>query len=211
MTRSTISGKHRPRELQSAECPDDRHEAGSSRSDGAGSIMTKPERKERLSTAIVALAIIRVGGPIGRAGRALRLRSIGVLPLQQAERRISDDVEIEQYGPALDIFEVELHAALDFLGRIDLAAPAIDLRPAGDAGLDAMAGEIAVDDLVPEAMLEMRVHGCGRGPMIESVPGEHVEELWQLVDRGAADEAADAGDARIAAGYHDLSAFRSLR
>ncbi len=33
---------------------------------------------------------------------------------------------------------------------------------------------------------------------------QHVEELRQLVDRGLADEAADAGDARIALGDGDL-------
>ena len=47
----------------------------------------------------------------------------------------------------------------------------------------------------------MACSACGRGPTSDSSPREHVEELRQLVEAGLADEAADAGDARIALGH----------
>src|SRR5512135_3851488 len=72
-------------------------------------------------------------------------RSIGVLGLEQREGRAQYDVEIEQQRPVFDVVEVVLDALLDLLVRIRLAPPAVDLRPTGDAGFDAVAGEIAVD------------------------------------------------------------------
>ena len=47
----------------------------------------------------------------------------------------------------------------------------------------------------------MACSACGRGPTTDSSPLQHVEELRQLVDRGLADEPADAGDARIVLGH----------
>jgi hypothetical protein len=52
-----------------------------------------------------------------------------------------------------------LDALLDFLLRIGFAAPAVDLRPAGDARLDAVAGVVAVDRLVVESRLGFGVDG----------------------------------------------------
>src|SRR5205814_3503242 len=101
-----------------------------------------------------------------------------------------------------DVIEIVLDAALDLVRAGELAAPAVDLRPAGDAGLDAMAGEIAVDRLVELAVLDLLVDGVRARPDQRQVALEHhVEELRQLVDAGLADEAADAGDARIVLGH----------
>ena len=69
---------------------------------------------------------------------------------QQRQRRLQQNVEVEQHRPVLDVVEVELDALLDLLFIVDLAAPAVDLRPAGDAGLDAVAREIAVDGLIEQ-------------------------------------------------------------
>src|ERR1051325_2116696 len=66
-----------------------------------------------------------------------------LVPRQQRDRRFQQDVEVEQHRPVLDVIEVELDALLDLLFIVDLAAPAVDLRPAGDAGFDAVAREIA--------------------------------------------------------------------
>ena len=71
-------------------------------------------------------------------------------PREQRERRLEQDVEVEQHRPVVDVVEVVLDALLDLLGGVGLAAPAVDLRPAGDAGLDLVAGEVAVDDVVVE-------------------------------------------------------------
>src|SRR5262245_5055775 len=94
-----------------------------------------------------------------------------------------------------------LDTALDLLVRVGLAAPAVDLCPASDAGLDPMAGEIAVDRLVIEAVLGLRVHGVRPGADQGQVALEHdIDELRQLVDAGLADEPANPGDARIILG-----------
>src|SRR5262245_124959 len=88
------------------------------------------------------------------------LNSIRVLALgHQRDRRLQENVEVEQHRPVLDVIKIELDALLDLLVGIDFAAPAVDLGPAGDARLDAVAGEIAVDGLVEQAALQLALHG----------------------------------------------------
>src|SRR6267142_404315 len=62
-------------------------------------------------------------------------------PRHQRQRRLEQDVDVEQHRPVLDVIQIELDALLDFFFIVDLAAPAVDLRPAGDPGLDAVARE----------------------------------------------------------------------
>ena len=57
-----------------------------------------------------------------------------------------------------------LDPALDLFLRVGLAAPAADLRPAGDAGLHAMAGEITVNRLVVESVLGLGMNSVGARP-----------------------------------------------
>src|SRR5215217_7496078 len=91
--------------------------------------------------------------------------SVSVLVLgHQRQRRLEQNVEIEQHRPILDVIEIELDALLDLLVGVDFAAPAVDLRPAGDPGLDAMAREIAVDGLVEQPALQFALHGVRAGP-----------------------------------------------
>ena len=54
-----------------------------------------------------------------------------------------------------------LDALLDLFLAVGLTAPAVDLRPAGDARLDAVAREIAGDRLVIEPVLGLGVHRVG--------------------------------------------------
>src|SRR5215467_7497042 len=85
--------------------------------------------------------------------------SVRVLALgHQRQRRLQQDVGVEQRRPVLDVIEVELDALLDLLFIVDLAAPAVDLSPAGDSRLDAVAGEIAVHGLVEQAALQLALH-----------------------------------------------------
>src|ERR1051325_2873008 len=127
--------------------------------------------------------------------------SVRVLGPEQRDRGPHQDVEVEQHRPVLDVVEVVLDAVLHLLGAGELAAPAVDLRPAGDAGLDSVAGEIAVDRLVELAVLDGLVDGVRpRTDQRQVALEHHVDELRQLVDRGLADEEADAGDARIVLG-----------
>src|SRR6201999_345147 len=114
----------------------------------------------------------------------------------------------EQRRQVLDVVEIELDALLDLLFVVDLAAPAVDLRPASDAGLDAVTGEIAVDGLVEQASLQLALHRVRARTDQRQIALEHdVEELRQLVEAGLADEAAHTGDARIVLG-HDLGGRR---
>src|SRR5437660_1795061 len=73
------------------------------------------------------------------------------VPMQAAHEREPHDLEIERDRPVLDVVEVVLDA---FLER-RVAAPAVDLRPAGDAGLDLVA-EHVLRDAVLELLDEIR-------------------------------------------------------
>src|SRR3984885_3186164 len=111
-------------------------------------------------------------------------RSIGVLvPGHQRQRRLEKNVEIEQHRPVLDVIEIELDALLDFLLAVDLAAPAVDLCPAGDAGLDAVTREIAVHRFVEQPALQFALHGMRTRAHQREVVLEHdVEQLRQLIE-----------------------------
>src|ERR1700712_4470634 len=86
--------------------------------------------------------------------------SVSVLVLRhQRQRRLEKNVEIEQHRPVLDIIQIEFDALLDLLLAVDFAAPAVDLRPAGNAGLDAMAREISVHRFVEQPALQFALHG----------------------------------------------------
>jgi len=63
-----------------------------------------------------------------------------------------------------------------------------------------MAGEIAIDRLVVEAVLRLGVHRVrARADQRQIALEHHVDELRQLIDRRLADEGADPSDARVAA------------
>src|SRR4051794_3069882 len=135
--------------------------------------------------------------------------SIRVLaPRQQRDRRFQQDVDVEQHRPVLDVIQIELDALLDLLFIVDFAAPAVDLRPTGDAGLYAVAREVTVDGFVEQAALQLALHRMRAGTDQRQIALEHhVEQLRQFVEAGLADEAADAGDAGIVLG-HDLGRKR---
>src|SRR3954452_14261849 len=122
------------------------------------------------------------------ARTALAQDSIRVLvPRQQRDRRFQQDVDVEQHRPVLDVIQIELDALLDFLFIVDLAAPAVDLRPAGDARLDAMAREIAVDRLVEQPALQLALYRMRPRTDQRQVAREHhVEQLRQFVEAGLA-------------------------
>ena len=142
--------------------------------------------------------LAHLGDPASRSGRR---RSVGVFAFQETQRRHQDDVEVEQDRPVLDVEQVVLDAALDLLFGVGLAAPAVDLRPAGDARLHAVAREVAVDDLVVELVRRLRLNRVRARPDERKVALEDdVEELRQFVEAGLADETPDAGHARVALG-----------
>src|SRR5258706_6855330 len=136
-------------------------------------------------------------------------RSISVLVFcHQRQRRLEQNVEIEQHRPVLDVIKIELDALLDFLFAVDFAAPAADLRPAGNARLDAVAREVAVHGFVEQPALQLTLHGVRtRSDQREIILEYDVEELRQLVEAGLANEATDAGNAAVVFG-HDLGGQR---
>ena len=79
--------------------------------------------------------------------------------------------------------------------RVRFPAPAVDLRPAGDPGLDLVAQHVTVNQ-APELLVvsdRMRPR-----PDKRHFAAQHVEELRQLVERRRAQEAAKRRHPRIA-------------
>ena len=100
------------------------------------------------------------------------------------------DLEVERDRPVLDVVEVVLDALLD--RRV--AAPAVDLRPAGQARAHLVAQHVLRDPL-----LELVDEERPLGPRADErhVAAQHVPELRQLVDVGAPQQAADRRAARV--------------
>ena len=92
-------------------------------------------------------------------------------------------------------------AALDLFVGVGFAAPAVDLRPAGDAGLDAMTGEIAIHGLIVALLLGLGVDRVWpRADQRKISDQNDIEELGQFIEARLADKAPDAGDARVSLG-----------
>lgn len=83
---------------------------------------------------------------------------------------------------------------------VGLTAVAVDLRPAGDAGLDPVARAVFADRFLEGNAGGLGRRGVGARADHRHAAGEHVEQLRQLVDAGLADEATDPGDAVVVAG-----------
>ena len=130
----------------------------------------------------------RRAGKRWREGRALQRHT----PLRSDRvDRHHEDLQVERRRPVLDVVVVPL----DAVGERGLAAQAADLRPAGDAGLDAMAVGVA-RQVAPEQRREL---GALRARADQAhLAAEHVDELRQLVQRRAAQEAPDARAAVLA-------------
>ena len=79
---------------------------------------------------------------------------------------------------------------------VGFAAQAVDLRPAGDARLDLVAQHVALDQL---AVLLVVGDGVRARPDDAHAALQHVDELRQFVQRGAAQEAPERRDARVVA------------
>ena len=82
-----------------------------------------------------------------RFNAAKLVRALGI---QKRDRRLEQDIKVEEHAPILDVKKVVLDALPDLFLGIGLAAPAVDLRPSRDAGLHFVACEIAFDDFAVE-------------------------------------------------------------
>src|SRR5919109_1496457 len=79
----------------------------------------------------------------GRRGAGAVAGSIRVAVTKAEPERLQEDLDVEAERPALDVVEVVLDTLFD--GRV--AAPAVDLRPARDAGLHLVPEHVARDPL----------------------------------------------------------------
>ena len=116
---------------------------------------------------------------------------ICIFVYESFKNREEQDFHVEGHGPVLDVPDVILDALVDR----GVAAEAVDLGPAGHAWTDLMLDHVAWD-LLLKHLDEL---GALRSRADEGhLAGEDIEELRELVDGGFSDEAADAGDARVA-------------
>src|SRR5439155_13499880 len=116
------------------------------------------------------------------------IMSIGVLIASNHPQRLADDFHVEPGGPVAQILQIELHALAHLVDRLGLAAQTIHLREPRDARSDLVADHVAVYEL---AILLIVSHSVRPGPYDAHGALEHVQELWQLVQRRGAQDAAE--------------------
>src|SRR5262249_20541369 len=123
-------------------------------------------------------------------GGSLYFALIRVLLPEAAEQREDQDLHVQQQRPVLDVVQVVLDPLLD--RRV--AAPAVDLRPARDAALHAVAQHVLRD-----ALLELLHERRPLRPRTDQahVPEHHVDELRELVEIEAAEPDPDLGAPRV--------------
>ena len=118
------------------------------------------------------------------------MKSVRIFIDEPFEQGHDQDLDVHQVGPVLDVVEV----VFDSLPDGGIAAVAIHLSPAGDAGtdlmLDVVAGNLLLELLDEEGTLRAR-------PDQTHVTLEDIEDLRQLVDTGLPDEFPDRRDAGV--------------
>src|SRR3990172_7897229 len=132
-------------------------------------------------------SVIERPRPTTNAARRPRRRaitSVGVPVEEHADERQADDLEVEPERPALDVLDVVLDALLER----GVPAQAVDLRPAGEAGLDLVPQHVARHG-PPEPLHEHRP--LGPRPDDAHLAAEDVDELRQLVEAEAPGKGAD--------------------
>src|SRR5579871_3336978 len=108
---------------------------------------------------------------------------VGVVAAYHGGDGLEEDLQVESGRPMLDIEEIVAGPLLDG----GLATHPIDLRPASHAGLLVVALVIPWDE--PAELLH-KIWPLGAGAHEAHVAQEDVDELWQLVDGVAAEQAA---------------------
>src|SRR5579884_39159 len=72
-------------------------------------------------------------------------RSIGVAIAGGRKHSTEENFQVEPQRPIVDVVQIVLDALAHRFFAVDLAAIAVDLRPAGDAGLDVVAARVERD------------------------------------------------------------------
>src|SRR5437879_13720569 len=109
---------------------------------------------------------------------------------QPVEQGHPQNAQVEPGCPVSDVVEI----VLDALAQRGVAAPAVDLGPAGDAGFDAVAGVVAGNGFA-ELLDENGTFGTW--PNQAHVAAQYVDELGQLIETGLAEECHQTRTARI--------------
>src|SRR5256885_8992331 len=123
-------------------------------------------------------------------------RAAGRLPAAAAEHdhrnRAEHDSQILEGGLTPDVLEIEAELAPHVRDRLIISL--VYLRPAGDAGPDALAPLIPLD-LLAQVHEDRRLLRAWADDV--HLAPEHVDELRQLVQPQRAEHPADRGHARI--------------
>ena len=104
-------------------------------------------------------------------------------------------MQVEPQRPVAQVIEIVVDARLHLVEGAGLAAIAVDLGPAGDAGLDLVANHIAFYQVAVDFIVR---HGMRAGADDAHASLQDIDELGQFIERILAQEGADAGDAGIA-------------
>src|SRR4051812_991653 len=115
---------------------------------------------------------------------------VGMLVEEPAQQRQPHDFQVEPHRPVLDVIQVVLDPLLDR----GVAAPAVHLRPAGDARLHFVAQHV-----LGNLVLELRDEQRPLGPRADDrhIALEDVPQLRQFVDVGAPQHLADRRPPRV--------------
>src|SRR5258706_150375 len=123
-------------------------------------------------------------------------RLVCIAPAEDDEYRPPDDFQVEREGPVAQVVEVVLDAPLHLVHAVGLAAETVHLRPPGDAGTDLVADHVALDELAVELVVRDGVRAWADHAHAAL---QHVDELRQVVERGAAQGCPEGGYARVVA------------
>src|SRR5688572_19724013 len=93
-----------------------------------------------------------------------------------------------------NVVNVVLDAMDHFVERIGLAAPAIDLGPAGDPWLDGMSEHVLRNQAL---VLLVVCNGVWPRTNQGHLASQYVEDLWQLVEGGAPEKRAKRRNTRV--------------
>src|SRR6185312_1410706 len=108
---------------------------------------------------------------------------------------LQEDLDVEPGRPVAQVFEVVAYALRHLLQGLGLAPEAVDLRQSRDPGPHFVADHVAIDQLAVQLVVD---DGMRPRPHQAHLALKHIEELRQLIERGLAQERADAGHPRIA-------------
>src|ERR1700733_6441737 len=129
-------------------------------------------------------------------GRIAGAGSVGLVITEYFYHRQHQDFQVQGRGPASQVVQIMSDPGLHLFQLRGLAACAIDLGQAGDAGPHLVADHVALDEL---AVLLVMGHGVRPRSEQTHAALQHVDELRQFVERITPQEAPDRGNAAVGA------------